>query len=139
MAVPSALPCAAASDAPGVSPDIITVGQISTVTGPVPGLGTSAQAATRAYVAYRNSTGGVCGRRLELLTADDGNDNGRYRSTLAELEPRVLGMVGSFATADIGGVDIVEATGIPVVGSAGATVLQQLPSVFDINPPPAAG
>ena len=132
----SSLPCAAPSDAPGVTADVITLGEIATITGPVPGLGRSAQAATQAYVAYRNSLGGACGRQIELLTADDGNDAGRYRSTVSEMEPRVLGLIGSFATADIGGVEIIESSGLPVLGSAGATLLQRLPNVFDINPPP---
>src|SRR5581483_9406151 len=59
-------PCAAASTAPGVSKDTITVANISTVSGPVPGLGATAVAAVRAYAAYRNSTGGVCGRKIDV-------------------------------------------------------------------------
>ena len=73
-------PCSAPSDAPGVTDDEITLGTISSLSGPVPGLGASALAAAQAYVAYRNSTGGVCGRQLVLRTADDGTDNGRHRA-----------------------------------------------------------
>jgi ABC-type branched-subunit amino acid transport system substrate-binding protein len=115
----------------------ITLGQIATISGPVPGLGSSAQAAVQAHVAYRNAVGGVCGRQIELVTADDGNDNGRFRSILTEMEPRVLGIAGIFAGADAGGADVAEATGIPILGAASSTLMQQAPTMFDIDPPPA--
>lgn len=127
-------PCAAPSDAPGVTDTEIAVGSISALSGPVPGLGASSAAAARAYVAYRNSLGGVCGRRIVLREADDGTDNGRYRSTVTGMEPQVLGLVGGFTIGDAGGADIVRATGLPVVTVPGNESFAQLPTVFDMNP-----
>ncbi|HZQ84472.1 MAG TPA: ABC transporter substrate-binding protein [Acidimicrobiales bacterium] len=131
-------PCAAASTAPGVSKDTITVANISTVSGPVPGLGATAVAAVRAYAAYRNSTGGVCGRKIDVKTADDGNDSGRFRSLVTDFAPRVLGLVGNFAGGDGGGADVVEQQKMPSVVEAFSDQFQNATPVFDMNPPPAS-
>lgn len=134
-AAAGARPCAAPSDAPGVSDDTVTIGSISTVSGPVPGLGESSEAAVRAYVAYRNASGGVCGRQIALKTADDAFDNSRYRAALTEMSSQVIGIAGGLGSGDGGGVDVVQAEKIPVVATATADTFQALPTVFDINPP----
>lgn len=128
-------PCAAPSDAPGVSPTEITLASISTLSGPIPGLGTSSLDAVRAYVAYRNSTGGVCGRRLTLKSTDDGADNGRYRAALDELSAHALGVMGGLATGDAGGIDVAEATKVPIVSTPISTAFQKVSTVFGMNPP----
>lgn len=128
-------PCAAPTDAPGVSDGEIVIGSIASLSGPVPGLGASALAATRAYVAYRNASGGVCGRRLVLRTADDGTDNGRYRSIVGQMADQVLGIAGGFAAGDAGGADVVEARKLPVVTVAVSAAFERASTVFDINPP----
>ena len=130
----AALPCTAPSDAPGVSASEITIGSISSLSGPVPGLGASAAAATRAYVAYRNATGGVCGRQIVLREADDGTDNGRYRSVLSELAPQVLGIAGGFALGDVGAVDLITELAIPIVNTPSGQAVADLPTVFDTVP-----
>jgi ABC-type branched-subunit amino acid transport system substrate-binding protein len=134
-AAAGAVPCAARSTAPGVAGGRLTVGAISSLSGPVPGLGASSGAAVRAYVAYRNSTGGVCGRKIVLKEADDGTDNGRYRSVLASMAPDVLGLVGGFALGDVGGVDVVEQAALPVVNVPSGDAVTALPTAFDLNPP----
>jgi ABC-type branched-subunit amino acid transport system substrate-binding protein len=128
------LPCAAHSDAPGVSDTTIQLGEISSLTGPVSGLGASSAAAVRSYVAFRNASGGVCGRQLALKEADDGTDQGRYRTLINELASQVLGIAGGFALGDVAGTDIVEQTGIPVVNVPSADSVDAAPTVFDINP-----
>lgn len=128
-------PCAAASNATGVTPETLTVGNISTVSGPVPGLGETSVAAVRAYVAYRNSTGGVCGRKLILKAADDGFENGRYRTLITQLSSEVLGLAGGFAAGDGGGVDVINAQKLPGVTTAFSDAFQAIPTMFDINPP----
>ena len=128
-------PCAAPATAPGVTDQQITIGSISTLSGAVPGLGASALAAVRAYVAYRNSTGGVCGRKLALKTADDGMDNGRYRAALDGMSGQVLGLAGGVGGGDAGGADVAEGKKIPVVNTPISTVFQDVSTVFDLNPP----
>jgi branched-chain amino acid transport system substrate-binding protein len=128
-------PCAAPSDAPGVTASELRVGSISSLSGPVPGLGASSAAATRAYVAYRNSIGGSCGRELVLQEGDDGTDSGRYRSLIARLAPEVLGIAGGFALGDVGGLDVIEAAALPVVTVPSDDRGTALPTLFDLNPP----
>ena len=128
-----AQPCAAPSDENGVTDGQLTIGAISSVSGPVPGLGASAAAAVRAYVAFRNATGGVCGRELVLREADDGTDISRYRTVLRELNPHVVGIGGGFAVGDIGSEELITEFGIPIVNTpTGRT--GELPTVFDMNP-----
>jgi ABC-type branched-subunit amino acid transport system substrate-binding protein len=130
-----AKPCAAPSTAPGVSAKEIVIGSISTLSGPVPGLGASARAATQAYVAYRNSTGGVCGRKLVLKSVDDGDDNGRNRALVTELGKQALGLAGGLSGGDAGGAEVVGAQKIPAVSTAISDAFQNTATVFDINPP----
>jgi ABC-type branched-subunit amino acid transport system substrate-binding protein len=126
-------PCAAKSTEKGVTDDQITVGEISSLSGPVAGLGASAAAAVRAYVAFRNATGGVCGRQIVLKEADDGTDSARYRSVLRQLNPTVLGIAGGFPIGDIGAEELINELKIPIVNSpTGRT--GELRWVFDINP-----
>src|SRR5690349_15593522 len=128
------LPCAAHTTEVGVTDTSITVGSISSLTGPVPGLGGSAAGAARAYVAYRNATGGICGRKIVLKEADDGTDNGHYRSVISDFSSQVFGVAGGFALGDVGGVDVIRQTKIPVVNNPGQQASADLPTVFDMNP-----
>ena len=130
----SSKPCAAKSSAPGVSDDQITVGSISSLSGPVPGIGASAAAGARAYVAYLNANNGVCGRKIVLKEADDGTDNGRHRAVVTELGPRVLGLTGGFGAGDVGAVDVLRQQKIPVAGLPSGQAVADLPNVFDLNP-----
>ncbi|HEX4867269.1 MAG TPA: ABC transporter substrate-binding protein [Acidimicrobiales bacterium] len=130
-------PCDAPSEAPGIADDTITIATVNSVTGPVPGLGTTSEAAARAYVAYRNATGGVCGRQVELVAVDDGTDAGRFRAAIVEMLPKVIGIGGLFANGDAGGAQLVEEAQLPVVGAASTTQFQDVSTVFDVNPPPA--
>jgi ABC-type branched-subunit amino acid transport system substrate-binding protein len=130
----SELPCAAPSDAPGVSDTTITIGTISSLTGPLPGIGTTALAAARAYVNYRNSTGGVCGRQLQLRDADDGTDGSRHRAAINELAPSVLGIAGGLGGGDYGSADAVTQQNLPVVSGAVSDEFRAAPTVFSINP-----
>jgi ABC-type branched-subunit amino acid transport system substrate-binding protein len=126
-------PCAAKSTEKGVTDEQITIGEISSLSGPVPGLGASAAAAVRSYVAFRNATGGVCGRQIVLKEADDGTDSARYRSALRQLNPNVLGIAGGFGIGDIGAEDVINELKIPIINSpTGRT--GELRWVFDINP-----
>lgn len=128
------LPCAAPSDAPGVTDDQIVLGSISTLSGAVPGLGASSEGAARAYVAYRNATGGVCGRELVLKTADDGMDNGRHRSIVTEMSDQVLGIVGGLAGGDAGSADTVDTLGMPVVSVAISKPFDDAAVTYNVNP-----
>ncbi len=127
-------PCAAASKETGVTADKLTIGSISTLSGPAPGIGASSAAACAAHVAYRNATGGVCGRKVVLKEADDGFDSGRYRTIITELSAQVLGLTGGFAGGDIGAHDIIQEKKLPIVNIPSSDTLNDLPTLFDMNP-----
>jgi ABC-type branched-subunit amino acid transport system substrate-binding protein len=132
---PTTLPCAAPSKAIGVTADELVVGNLATISGPVPGLGATAQAATRAYVAYQNSKGGVCGRKIRLVTADDGFEAPRARNAMTDLAAHTFGLAGLFASGAGGAAEIVQRAAYPIVGSVGSPELRVLPTVFNLNPP----
>src|ERR1700722_12357197 len=73
VAVPLGNTAGAASSAvPGVTAKSITVGNVSTLSGPVPGLFDGGPFGTEAYFAYVNAHGGVNGRKIEVDGDDDG-------------------------------------------------------------------
>jgi ABC-type branched-subunit amino acid transport system substrate-binding protein len=128
-------PCDAKSTAPGVTDGTITVGNISTISGPVPGLGEPSVAGVRAYLAYRNATGGVCGRQLQLKSADDGLENTRYRAAVQDFSKTTLALAGGFAGGDGGAIDLLTQNKMAAVMNAFNETAQNAPTVFDINPP----
>lgn len=69
-----------------------------------------------------------------LREADDGTDNGRYRSVINDLGPQVLGIVGGFALGDVGGADLVNQQAIPIVNTPSGEAASRAPTLFDINP-----
>ena len=133
-AAASPRPCAAASDAPGVSATELAIGTVNSLSGPIPGLGASYLGATNAYVEYRNSTGGVCGRNVRLVAGDDGGDLARNRSVVAEMAPRVLGIVPGIAGGGDGGADIISRDRIPAVGTAVSPGLEKVPTYYGVRP-----
>jgi ABC-type branched-subunit amino acid transport system substrate-binding protein len=114
--------CAGFKNGPGVTDSTITIGNSSDISGPIPGLFTSAQQATRAYVAYFNATSNICGRKLKLNTYDSrtdaGSDNVAYTSMCSD----VFAAVGSMSAFDSGGAATTEKCGLPDLRTAAATL-----------------
>ncbi len=103
------------SDEVGVTDTSIRIGNVSTISGPIAGFGQTGVNAVKAYVAYVNSTGGVCGRELELATADDRLDAGSNRSETQRLSSEVLAFVGEVTVVDNGGAQVLNGSNIPRV------------------------
>ena len=101
---------------PGVTSDTITIGQITTTSGPVPGLFQDANDGLDAYVAYLNANGGIDGHTIKLIHLDDGLDCTRYSNELAQLSTEAFAIVGS----------------LTVVDTCGEKQLKQLPTLPDI-------
>jgi ABC-type branched-subunit amino acid transport system substrate-binding protein len=101
----------------GVTGTSITLGNVSLLTGPVPGLFKGAVAGTQAFFAYQNSQGGVCGRKLQLDARDDQFDTNQNKAQYQDLISKAFGFVGSFSVVDDGG----------------AQVLSQHPDVPDVS------
>ena len=127
-------PCNAPSNAPGITDKTITLGTVNSISGPSPGLGTSSVAAARAYIAYRNSIGGVCGRQIVLKEGDDGVDNARYRALVSDFETKTLALISGNACGSDGGAQIIEERKYPVVGLACGTKLPSVSTFFSMSP-----
>jgi ABC-type branched-subunit amino acid transport system substrate-binding protein len=119
-----------------VTPSSITIGNVSTVTGPVPGLFTSARLGTQAFVAYQNSIGGVCGRKLTLDSGDDNMEQAQNSTTVQSIASQVLAFVGSFSVADDGGAAAVASANVPDIGEALTPARFNLPQNFSPQPQP---
>lgn len=118
----------------GVTDTEIRIGSVSTISGPVPGLGANGLNGIRAYFNYVNSQGGVCGRRLTLLTGDDRMDVGQNRAVAQSLEPQVLGFVTGLSPVDGGTAAVVDGTNVPVTGLAISNAAVASANVFSPIP-----
>ena len=130
---------AACSPAPGagevgVSATEVRIGNISTLSGPVPGFGKTGQNGVKAYVNYLKSQGGVCGRQLTLVTSDDRLDAGTNRSETERLGRDVFAFVGSTSPVDDGGASVLGSTDIPDVSFGFSIPRAALPNNFSPNP-----
>ena len=109
---------------------------MTSLSGPIPGLGESSLSAVQAYAAYLNANGGVCGRQVKVRVGDDGGDNARNRAVTSELSPKVLGLVAGAAGGIAGSEDIIAKDAIPAVETVvGSEFIQRVPNVFGTNPP----
>jgi ABC-type branched-subunit amino acid transport system substrate-binding protein len=70
---------------PGVSRNAIRIGQSAGVTGPVAGSVKEQIAGAQVYLRTVNANGGVAGRRIELVTYDDGFDAKRTPDNVRKL------------------------------------------------------
>ena len=84
----------------GVTATTITIGNVSDLSGPIPGLFSGATYGVDAYFSYINSQGGVFGRQLRMQVADSQTDCGSNKNAHANLVPKVLAFVGSFSVYD---------------------------------------
>lgn len=105
----------------GVTQDTITIANSSDVSGPVPGLFTSAQEAVQAYVAYFNKTSSICGRKLKLLALDSKEDAGADQQAYATACAQAFAAVGSASIFDSGGASTAQQCKIPDLRSASLT------------------
>ncbi|MSZ76486.1 MAG: ABC transporter substrate-binding protein [Actinobacteria bacterium] len=113
--------CDGFKNGPGITDTTITVGNSSDISGPVPGLFEAAQDATKAFVAYFNATGDICGRKLVLKTYDSRTDAGADQQAYAAACDEVFAMIGSNSAFDSGGAAAAESCGLPDVRAATLT------------------
>jgi ABC-type branched-subunit amino acid transport system substrate-binding protein len=112
----------------------IKLGNISTISGPVPNFGATGRAGAKAYLDYVNNQGGVCGRKLSLVNGDDRLDPGINRSQTDQMKDSVFGFVGNTTVEDDGGAGVIGGTTTPncslIIGSE---ALKQ-PNFYSPNP-----
>ncbi len=86
----------------GVQPGKIIFGQSAGLTGPNARIAKEFNDGIQAYFSYQNDLGGVNGRKLELVTKDDGSIPEKTATNVDELATKdnVFGLVGVFGTAN---------------------------------------
>jgi branched-chain amino acid transport system substrate-binding protein len=104
----------------------IRIGAFLSVTGPAAFLGDPEQKTLELYVEKINASGGVLGRKLQLVAYDSAGDAEKARSFVKRLleQDKVDVIVGGSTTGEtMAAVPLVEAAGVPFVSLAGAVVI----------------
>jgi ABC-type branched-subunit amino acid transport system substrate-binding protein len=121
--------------AKGVTADSITLGAVTTLSGPVPGLFAGDVYGAQAYFSYINSQGGIYGRKLKLAAADDQLDCGQNRAQHLAQVDKVFAWVSSLSLYDNCGAQVLadhkDATEVAVTFSTQASSLK---NSFSMNP-----
>lgn len=134
-----ALPGLAQAAEPGVSDKEIVIGQIIALTGPLAGITPDIVNGAAAWFASVNDKGGINGRKVRLLTVDDGyvpaNSVKAARQLIEEDQAfAILNMTGTGNVAAV--LPMLEKEGVPLFGPiTGADSLRHpvLPNVFHIR------
>src|SRR3984957_2318017 len=103
----------------GVWPDRILFGQAAALSGPSSALGVKMRQGILAAFAEINAKGGVHGRRLELISRDDGYDPDRSVAQTVKLieEDQVFALIGAVGTpTTTATAPIAKAKSVPVIG-----------------------
>jgi ABC-type branched-subunit amino acid transport system substrate-binding protein len=88
------------STARGVSDNEILLGMSAPFSGPARDLGREMEVGIRAYLRHVNSQGGIAGRKITLITLDDGYEPDRALANMKELHDRhkVFAVIGNVGT-----------------------------------------
>ncbi|MEP9363542.1 ABC transporter substrate-binding protein [Nocardioides sp. CN2-186] len=113
--------CAGFKNQTGITDKTITIANASDISGPVPGIFESAQEATRAYVAYFNSTSDICGRKLDVELLDTRADAGADQQAYTKACDDAFAAVGSMSAFDSGGASAAQSCGLPDIRSTTTT------------------
>jgi len=119
---------AMAQQQPGVFPDKIVLGQAAVFSGPAAQLGTQMRNGIKSYFDYINEKGGVHGRKLELLSEDDGYDPAKAPGASQKLiDQKVFALLGYVGTpTGVAHLKVTTAAKVPLVGMfTGAEVLRE--------------
>jgi branched-chain amino acid transport system substrate-binding protein len=108
-----------ASADPGVSADKIVFGQAAALEGPAAALGQDMRTGIMAAFAEANNAGGVNGRKLELISKDDGYEPNKSIEVTKKLleEDKVFGLIGPVGTPTSSATQPIAAEmGVPFIG-----------------------
>lgn len=110
-------PCALAEN--GVTADKIVLGQAAVFSGPAAQLGIQLRNGILAYFAAVNERGGVNGRKIELVSEDDGYDPARAPAATRKLieERKVFALIGYVGTpTGVVHLPVINQARVPLVG-----------------------
>lgn len=108
---------------PALAQNTIKIGTVLSVTGPAAFLGEPEDKTLKMYVEKVNQEGGVGGRKLELVSYDDGGDANKARTFATRLveDDKVVAMVGGSITGtSLAMIPVFEEAKIPFISLAGA-------------------
>ncbi|PIV71889.1 MAG: ABC transporter substrate-binding protein, partial [Rhodocyclales bacterium CG17_big_fil_post_rev_8_21_14_2_50_68_7] len=121
-----AMGCAALFAAGVQAADPIRIGSVLSATGPGAFLGDPEVKTMRMYVDKINAEGGVLGRKIELVSYDDGTDankaNGFVKRLLADDKVDII-VGGTTTGSTMAMAPEVEKAGVPFISLAGAAVI----------------
>jgi branched-chain amino acid transport system substrate-binding protein len=123
----------------GVTADTIVFGQEAVFEGPAAALGTGMRAGIQAAFEEANKQGGVQGRKLKLVTIDDGYEPDKAIAATKKLieEDKVFALIGPVGTPTAAATQpIATAANVPFIGAfTGATFLRdsKLTNVINIR------
>jgi len=118
----------------GVTPTEIKVGNVSQITGLVPGFGQTGVNGVKAYFNMVNNNGGVCGRKLTLVTADDRFQTATNRNETEKLANQVIAFVGNTSVVDEGGAPVIDSKGVADISLATTPARAAAKMNFSPNP-----
>ncbi len=115
---------------PGVSPTSIKIGWIGGTSGPIAFVAQNAQIGLETYFKYINDSGGINGRKIEILAEDDGYQPVRTLAAYKKLKERdgvfsFCGNMGTVTTASL--VSLLEEDKIPLVAPFGLSLSVTVP------------
>lgn len=124
---------------PGVSKDRIVFGQAAALEGPAAALGQGMKLGLQAAFNEINAKGGINGRKIELVSRDDGYDPGKSIEATRKLieEDSVFALIGAVGTpTSAAALPIAEAKGVPFIAPfTGAELLRTpfKPNVINVR------
>jgi ABC-type branched-subunit amino acid transport system substrate-binding protein len=125
---------AAPPPTPGITAKTVTVGSISDISSPVPGLFEGAKIGTEAYFAYINSQGGVNGRKLVLDARDSAFSSGAVTNEATSIAKNDFAIVGGFSLLDNAEQPIIDSAKLPTVAQILNPSLFKDPNVYSAAP-----
>jgi len=134
--VPALAPTAAQNAATtGLTSKAVTVGNVSIITGPVPGLFAGAPIGVKAYFAMVNAQGGVNGRKLYVDSKDDAFSGSQNATETQQAMASDFALVGSFSLFDgYGCAALAQNTAVPDVSVTLDSGTNALPNDFSAQP-----
>jgi len=108
----------ASAAAPGITSKTITLGLITSLTGPSGPEDAGIIPAAQARIAQQNAEGGIDGRKIKLVTKDDQtNPATNQTASSALLSQGVFGVI-DLSAVTFGGYKLLQQQGVPVTGGA---------------------
>jgi branched-chain amino acid transport system substrate-binding protein len=125
----------ARADETGVSEDRILFGQAAALAGPSSALGQGMRQGILAAFNEINAKGGVHGRKLELISRDDGYDPDRSAVQTTDLieQDKVFALIGAVGTPTTAAtVPIAQAMGVPFIGPFSGAAFLRAPDLHNV-------